>query len=185
MKEINIVEKTFEIARDRGLTTEDLLRFDIAPSPLIFTEDSMMTHPNKSNLLKELEVYLNPEDYCYKHKVNASFVIDVMANLRKVSVSPTSLRLSYFQDIVLALASLCSVYHQYGRCDYVFEMYSECPSTKVCERRRRSEVVPIEYSSVKPGRPLPKKMETFRPSNNNKLNLETLIYCHVHVHIPL
>ena len=56
-KEINIVEKTFEIACD-------LLRFDVAPSPLLFTEDSMMTHPNKSNLLKELKVYLNPEDYC-------------------------------------------------------------------------------------------------------------------------
>ena len=32
-------------------------------------------------------MYLKPEDYCYKYKVNASFVIDVMANLRKVSVT--------------------------------------------------------------------------------------------------
>ena len=70
MKEINIVEKTFEIARDRGLTTEDLLRFDVAPSPLLFTEDSMMTPPNKSNQLKELEVYLNPVDYCYIININ-------------------------------------------------------------------------------------------------------------------
>ena len=84
-----------------------------------------MTHPNKRNLQKELEVYLNPEDYCYKHKVNASFVIDVMENLRKVSVSPTSPRLSYFQDIVLALASLFSVYHQYGNTADVI-MFLKC-----------------------------------------------------------
>ena len=102
-------------------------------------------------------MYLNPEDYCYKHKVNALFVNNVMADLRKVPVTG----LSNFQDLVLASASLCSVYHQYGRCDYGFYMYSECPSTKDCERRRRSEVVPIEYSSVEPGTPLPNKMETF------------------------
>ena len=57
VKVINIVEKTTEIARDRG-------SLKIAPSPLLFTEDGMMTHPNKSNLLKELKVSLNPGDYC-------------------------------------------------------------------------------------------------------------------------
>ena len=139
-----------------------------------------MIHPNKSNLRKELEVHLNPEDHCYKHKVNASFVIDVMANLRKVSVTG----LSNFQDLVLGLASPCSVYHQYGRCDYVFDMYSECLSPKDCERRGCSELVPIEYSSVEPETPLPKRVETFWPSNN-KHNLEKLIYSHFRINVPV
>ena len=108
MKEINIVEKTIEIARDRGLTTQDFLSFDVAPSPLFFIENGMMTHPNKSKLLKELEVHLNPEDYCYEHKVNASFVIDVMANLRKVSVTGLS-NFQSFLSFSLPLFSIPSI----------------------------------------------------------------------------
>ena len=43
VKEINVVGRTLEIARDRGLTTDDLLNYDIVPSPLFFDEDQMMS----------------------------------------------------------------------------------------------------------------------------------------------
>ena len=115
VKELNIVEKTIEIARDRGLTTNDLLKFDVAPSPLLFNNDGMMTSPAKSQLLKELETHLKPEDYAYRHGRNSSFIIDIMANVRKVCVTG----LSNFQDLVSVFVSLCEVYHQYGRCDCV------------------------------------------------------------------
>ena len=67
----------------------------------------------------------------------------------------------------------------------VFDIYPECPSTKDCERRRRIEEVLIEYSSVGPITPLPKKMEAFWPSNNNKLNLGKLIYSHFRRNAPV
>jgi hypothetical protein len=55
VKEMNIAERTIKIVRDRGLTTKNLLKYDVAPSPLLFSEDGMMTDPEKSQLLKELE----------------------------------------------------------------------------------------------------------------------------------
>ena len=70
-------------------------------------------------------------------------------------------------------------FHQFGRCDYVFDMYSEEPSVKDSERKRRSDVSPIEYSSINPRLPLPKDMKMFWPYKNNKLLLKKLVYQHL------
>ena len=131
-KQINIVGRTVEIVCDRGLTTDDLLKYDIAPSPLLFDDDGMMTKPTKSILVKELETHLKPEDYRYHHQKNAAFVIDVMANLRKV---PTA-KLSTFEDILTGFLSLTAKFHEYGHCDYAFDMYSNDPSVKDSERKK-------------------------------------------------
>ena len=48
VKELNIAEKAIEIAKDRGLTTNELLNYDVVRSPLLFTDDGMMTKPDKS-----------------------------------------------------------------------------------------------------------------------------------------
>lgn len=180
VREMIIMEKTVEIARDRGFTTEDLLKYDVASSPLLFNTDGSMTKPSKSDLLKELEANLKPDDYRYAHQKNSSFIIDVMANVRKVGVAGQS----NFQDLVTHLVSLWKVYHQFGRCDYVFDMYSDSPSVKDSERMRRSEAVPIEHSCVEPGTPIPKQMKTFWSSSRNKLLLEKLIYRHLRSHDP-
>ena len=58
-------------------------------------------------------------------------------------------------------------------------MYSEEPSVKDSERKRCSDVSPIEYSSINPRLPLPKDMKMFWPSKNNKLLLEKLVYQHL------
>ena len=58
-------------------------------------------------------------------------------------------------------------------------MYSEEPSVKDSERKRRSDVSPIEYSSINPRLPLPKDMKMFWPYKNNKLLLEKLVYQHL------
>ncbi len=76
------------------------------------------------------------------------------------------------------------VYQQFGKCDYVFDMYSEEPSVKDSERKRRSNIIPIEHSSIEPDMPLPTQMETFWPSNTNKLLLEKLIYDHLRRNTP-
>ena len=135
----------------------------------------MMTKPNKSLLLKELESCLSPDDYSYSHCSNASFIVDVMANIRKVNLT----NLSNFGDMMDNFTCFTGTFHQFGRCDYVFDMYSEEPSVKDSERKRRSDVSPIEYSSINPRLPLPKDMKMFWPSKNNKLLLEKLIYQHL------
>lgn len=181
VKEMNIAGKNIEIARDRGLTTEDLLKYDVTPSPTLFTADGMMTSPQKSQLIKELETHLKPEDYNYKHQENSSFVIDVMATVRKVNLSS-----HYdFQGFLSAFASSLNVYHRFGRCDYVFDMYSDNPSVKDSERRRRIKRAPVEYSSIQPGTSLPKDMDTFWPSKSNKCLLEKLIYTFLRESTPM
>lgn len=179
VKEMNIAERNIEIARERGLTTDDLLKYDVVPSPVLFDDAGMMTKPAKSKLLMELETHLKPEELTYSHRKDASFVVDIMATIRKVNVT----KLSTFNDLLSNFMSFSAIYHQFGRTDYVFDMYSDDPSVKDSERKRRSDTVPIEYTSIEPSTPLPKDMNTFWPSNNNKLLLEKLIYSHVRSNI--
>ena len=39
----NLTDKTIEVARDRGLTLDELLAYDIVPSSLLFHIDGLMT----------------------------------------------------------------------------------------------------------------------------------------------
>ena len=105
----------------------------------------MMTKPGKSLLIKELETHLKSEDYSYRHQSNASFVVDIMATIRKINVTRPM-----FNDLLSDFMSYTDIYRQFGRCDYVFDMYSDDPSVKDSERKRRTETVPIEYSAVEP-----------------------------------
>ena len=127
VKEMNIAEKTIEIVRDRGLTTETLLDYDAAPSPLLFGEDGMMTKTDKSQLLKELKTHLKHKDYTYAHQMESAFVIDKMANICKIRMTG----LCSFQDFISVFESFTDTYHQF--CDYVFDMYSDNPSVKDSE----------------------------------------------------
>ena len=175
VREMNIAERNIEIARERGLKTEDLLQYDVVPSPVLFDNEGMMTKPAKSLLIKELEANLKPEDYNYNHRNNSAFVLDVMANVRKVNLS----KLSTFQDLLATFISTSEGYRRFGRCDFVFDMYPDKASVKDSERKRRAEKVPIEYTSIDPSSQLPKHMDSFWPSNSNKDLLEKLIYKYI------
>ena len=61
---MNMTDKSIEVARDRGLGTDDLLTYDVVPSPLLFVDDGLMTKPEKSQLVRILETTLKPDDYC-------------------------------------------------------------------------------------------------------------------------
>ena len=60
--------KSIEIARDRELTADDL-KYDICPFPMLFVENGMMTKPEKSQLLKELESNITQNDYFYQETI--------------------------------------------------------------------------------------------------------------------
>ena len=175
VREMNIAERNIEIARERGRRTEDLLQYDVVPSPVLFDDAGMMTKPTKSLLIKELETNLKPEDYNYKHRNNSAFILDVMANIRKINL----IKLSSFQDLLDTFFLTTEIYRRLGRCDFVFDMYPDNASVKDSERKRRAEKVPIEYTSIDPSSQLPKHMDSFWPSNNNKDLLEKLIYKHI------
>ena len=175
IKEMIVTDKSIQIARDRGLGTEDLLKYDVVPSPMLFDDDQLMTKPEKSQLIRELQEKLCSDDYSYTHKPESAFVIDVMAAVRRLPLSG----LADFSDLLSQLTQITDVYHRYGRCDYIFDIYSENPSVKDSERLRRSTVTPVTLSTVEQTTPLPKDISTFWPSSKNKLLLEKLIYNHV------
>ena len=101
------------------------------------------------------------------------------ATIRKINVTGPM-----FNDLQSDFMSYTDIYRQFGRCDYVFDMYSDDPSVKDSERKRRTETVPIEYSAVEPSTPLPIDIKTLWPSNNSKLLLEKLICDHLRSNIP-
>ncbi|KAG1685952.1 hypothetical protein GQR58_008894 [Nymphon striatum] len=175
IREMNMAEKSIEIARDRGLATEDLLKYDVLPSPMLFDDHGLMTKPEKSQLIRELEDKLVSDDYSYHHKPESAFIIDVMATVRRVPL----IGRTHFSDLLLQLTHITDVYHRYGRCDYIFDIYNDNPSVKDSERLRRCSVNPVVLSLVEQTTPLPKDMSTFWPSNKNKLLLEKLIYSYI------
>ena len=141
LKEINMTEKTIEVARDRGITTGDLLKCDIIPSRLLFDDRGLMVKPEKSKLLIELETQLRSEDYSYEYKPMSAFIIDVMANVRKMNLKGHL----YFSDLLSSLFDSTRMYQSFGRCDYVFDIYNDNPSVKDSERIRRNRC--SSYSS--------------------------------------
>ncbi|KAG1714106.1 hypothetical protein GQR58_001752 [Nymphon striatum] len=175
IREMNMAEKSIEIARDRGLATEDLLKYDVLPSHMLFDDHGLMTKPEKSQLIRELEDKLVSDDYSYHHKPESAFIIDVMATVRRVPL----IGRTHFSDLLLQLTHITDVYHRYGRCDYIFDIYNDNPSVKDSERLRRCSVNPVVLSLVEQTTPLPKDMSTFWPSNKNKLLLEKLIYSYI------
>ncbi|KAG1674175.1 FAD-dependent oxidoreductase domain-containing protein 2 [Nymphon striatum] len=175
IREMNMTEKSIEIARDRGLATEDLLKYDVLPSPMLFDDHGLMTKPEKSQLIRELEDKLVSDDYSYHHKPESAFIIDVIATFRRVPL----IGRTHFSDLLLQLTHITDVYHRYGRCDYIFDIYNDNPSVKGSERLRRCSVNPVVLSLVEQTTPLPKDMSTFWPSNKNKLLLEKLIYSYI------
>ena len=99
---MNITEKSIEVARDQGLSTDDLLAYDLVPSPMLFSDDGLMTKPEKSQLVRELEEQLKPDKYSYHHKAASAFLIDVMAAVRRVPLSG----LSNFSDLLSKFAEI-------------------------------------------------------------------------------
>ena len=58
----NLSERAIEIARSRGVTTEEFLNHDMVPLPLLYSLDGKMTKPEKHVLLIELELLTGLND---------------------------------------------------------------------------------------------------------------------------
>ena len=168
---MSLTQKSIEVARDRGLSSEELLSYDIVQSPVLFDEEGLMTKPDKSSLIRELEAHLKKEEYNYTNEPNTAYFVDVMASLRKMHISD----MKTFSDLVSKIIDM-NILYQHGRCDFVFDMYTDSPSVKDSERQRRAKSTPVVLSTIDGKTPLPKDMSTFWPSSQNKFQLEKLVY---------
>jgi len=134
VRQVNITDKSIDIARHRLITTSELLKYDVVPSPMIFDADGYMTHPEKSLLIRELELVLTDADMHYRHRDNSAFIIDVMALVRRLPLQG----LKAFGDLLTLMQKSLVIYHKHGSCEYVFDIYTGEPSIKDQEHKRRS-----------------------------------------------
>ena len=88
--------------------------------------------------------------------------------------------LTSFSNLLSKLVQVTDVHHRYGRFHYVFDIENENPLVKDSERLPRSSVTPVILSTVRETTLLPKDKSTFWTSSENKIQLEKLIYNHVH-----
>ena len=170
-KTVSTNDRKIEIARERGLTTDDLLKYDVVHSPLLY-DNGFMTKPNKSQLVIELEKNLSSQDYSYSNQLDSATTVDVMANIRRLPVKDVST----FSWFAKKFFSSIQKYMSIGRCNFVFDIYDDRPSAKDCERMRRQNVHPINLSEIDDNTPIPKDISTFWPSKSNKMLLEKYLY---------
>lgn len=126
IRAMNMTEKSIKVARDRGLGTDVLLTYDVVPSTMLFGDYGLIMKLNKSQLIRESEETLKPDDHCYQHKATSAFIIDVMATIRRAPLSG----LTRFSDLYSKSAEMNDMYHHYGRCDYISDIYNDNPSVK-------------------------------------------------------
>ena len=86
---MNVAEKFIETAYGRlwGLGIKDLLKYEFVPSPMQFDDDQLMTKPENSQLICELEDKLKLDDYSYSNKQESAFVTDAMVAVLRLPFS--------------------------------------------------------------------------------------------------
>ena len=188
-KEIGAAQKKLDIARVRGYDPHDVFTYDLVKDSFLFDSEGLMKKPSKHELVQELETNLD-KDAVYIPQAKwtdmpTGYVVDVMANVRKV---PTS-SISTFGQLCQTFSELVSAKCRNAqRIDFVFDSYVE-GSVKDNERQRRKSKTPIVLSDITNDTRLPKDMDSFWPSADNKVKLEVLLrnwlkdyYTHQKVH---
>ena len=174
-KETAQAQKIIDIARIRDYDMKKLFCYDIIPSNYLFDKCDMMTGPQKSDLVRELEKKLKPEDYVLPRDWTpqpTAYIVDVMSNMRKVK---TKGRRTFGELIEKGFVELIENQCMHAkRIDFVFDSYIAC-SVKDSERERRTQEKPIEISVITEGTPLPIEMNTFWPSSDNKRKLQRFL----------
>ena len=81
------MRRSVEFARARGRAMEELLQYDVSSMSSLFDPQGMMTKPQKSAHIKDLEAKLCKNDErapTKESKLNTACIVDVMASSRKL-----------------------------------------------------------------------------------------------------
>ena len=163
---------TVSCARER--TIEELFQYDVSSTSYLFVEDLMMTKPQKSALVQDLETKLINDDErasAMNSELQTACIADVMANIRKIKTKDIQTFSNFCEQFLGYISAIC-----WGpdRLDLVFDSYVE-GSIKDSERIRGQGKAPIEMNSIHYDTPLHIEMNRFWPSSNNKLKLQMLL----------
>ena len=169
------MRRSIEVARARVRNMEELLQYDVSPTSYLFDQEGLMTKPQKSTLIQDLEANLTSDDERVPTKdsdLQTAFIADVMANIRKIKTND----IQTFGEFCEQFLDYISVVGRgQDRLDLVFDSYVE-GSIKDSERNRRQDKAPIETNIIHYDTPLPVEMARFWSSSNNKLKLQMLLH---------
>ena len=154
---------------------EELFQYDISSTSYLFVQDLMMTKPQKSALVQNLETKLPNDDErvpAMDSELQTAYIADVMANIRKIKTKDIQTFGNFCEQF---LDYISAISRGPDRLDLVFYSYAE-GSIKDSERIRHQDKAPIEMNNIHYDTPLPIEMDRFWPSSNNKLKLQMLLY---------
>ena len=170
------IQRTLDVAKERGQTMEQLLKYDISSTSYLFDKEGFMTSATKSDLTKELEKRLSTVNYKEPNAdtMMTACLVDVMANVRKIKTKTRETK-TFGEFVHNFLNFVKNSAHGASRVDLVFDSYLD-KTIKDSERKRRARTSAVELNKVERETPLPVQIEKFWPSSKNKANLETLIH---------
>ena len=169
------MRQSTEVAHARGRTIEELLQYDVSSTSYLFDQEGLMTKPQKSALVQDLETKLTNDDERAPAKdseLQTACIADVMANIRKIKTKDIQTFGDFCEQFLDYISAVGQEPH---RLDLVFDSYVE-GSIKDSERNRRQDKAPIEMNYIHYDTPLPMEVDRFWSSSNNKLKLQMLLH---------
>ena len=108
-REIEVAQMKLDIARMRGYDPWDVFSYDLMKDNFLFDSDHLMKKPSKHELIKDLVTNLEESDYISRAEwstMPTGYVVDVMANVRKVptaSIATFGELCQKISDMVIAM----------------------------------------------------------------------------------
>ena len=107
--------------------------------------------------------------------MNDTYIVDVMANVRKIDVK----NMKYFGELCQSFLSyVLNICRNADQIHFVFDSYRD-GTVKDSERSRRYQSYPIDISIITDNTPIPVDMSSFWASNNNKQKFQSLLKKHI------
>lgn len=173
-KETHDALRKLEIARERGYSIDKLLTFELTSTSLFLTMDGMLQKSRKSELMREIEKETGQEHLndTEKHPNACCIVFDFMLHAHIIAAAVRSQMQTFGEFAETILKRFISLSKNAERVDIIFDTYNTA-SIKYGERQRRMKKNPIDIVITNELTPLPKDMDAFWASNNNKHRFQT------------
>ncbi|MES9880567.1 MAG: hypothetical protein ABW185_06755 [Sedimenticola sp.] len=175
-KVLAAAQRDIEIARERGMTLEEVFTHDHLPTSPLFDGDFTSATPDKSKLMNVLEAYITDDvgDGDMSHDdLKTVTLIDFMSKVRQY---PNLSQFGNFGGVVKKVISAgLAVSRSSEALHIIFDSYID-ESVKEGERiRRAGNVGSVELSVLDESTPIPQQMEKFWVSSDNKIQLMQLV----------
>lgn len=171
------IQRIVALANERNYPLELLLKYELSEENYLFDEDGFFKkETDKSSLVRELEenVLRNTRVHMEKSDFSTVLLIDVMLVMRKLSWTKST----KFNDVAINFCEFVNhkaSLHNTKRIDFVFDSYFR-NSIKSSEHvRRKSSESLILYHDLSGETPLPKQIDKFWSSSENKILVQKFL----------